>query len=56
MSEKLNIIKDPLAKDLDSEYSVGKSQNLPHNIYAFLQMNAGDPAIVVRHVPFSLQI
>jgi hypothetical protein len=44
VSTRLNIIKDPVTKDLESEYSVGKSQNAPLNVYAFLQLNAGDPA------------
>jgi hypothetical protein len=47
MTDRLNIIEDPVAKDLDSEYSVGKSQNHSLNVYAFLQSNAGDPATIV---------
>ena len=49
MLERLNIVHDPIANNLDSEYSVGKAQNQPHNIYAFLQKHTGDPAIVVGY-------
>jgi hypothetical protein len=44
---KLKTDQDPIAKDLDSDYSVGKSQNQPVNIYTFLQDHLNDPAICV---------
>jgi hypothetical protein len=47
LTAQLGLISDPLSKNLDSEYSVGKSQNLPLNVYDFLQKHEGDPAVAV---------
>jgi hypothetical protein len=37
----------PIAMDMESEYSVGKSENQPNNIYMFLQEHLNDPAAFV---------
>jgi hypothetical protein len=47
LTAQLDVINDPVLINLDSEYSVGKSQNNPINVYTFLQKHEGDPALAV---------
>jgi hypothetical protein len=47
MMDRLKLVEDPVADDLESTYSVGKSQNQPINLALFLTRNHGDPAITV---------
>jgi hypothetical protein len=43
---------DTLPKDLESDYSVGKTQNNPMNIFTFLHDFENDPAVAVSYHSF----